>query len=71
MGIFGNLFGGNDDDGDDDDGDDDDRPVAPWQNVSQERLPVEPLREDDDATYWEKPDGSIIATRPVDNEGDD
>ena len=64
MGFFGNLFGGNDDD------DDDDRPVAPFNNVSQEPIPVTFLREDDDAAYWEKPDGSIIATRPTDNEGD-
>jgi hypothetical protein len=66
MGIFGNLFGGNDED------DDDDRPVAPWQNVSQEPEPVDLLAYDDDSAVYVKDDGTYLVGQKVyDNEGDD
>jgi hypothetical protein len=66
MGIFGNLFGGNDDDGDDDD-----RPVAPWQNVSQEEVPVTLVTGDDDTDTWETKGGNLIQTWPFVDQGDD
>jgi hypothetical protein len=65
MGIFGNLFGGNDED------DDDDRPVAPWQNVSQEAEPVDLLAYDDDSAVYVKDDGTyLVGEKVYDNEGD-
>lgn len=69
MGIFGNLFGGNDDDDDDDQTDR--RPPAPWQNVSQEEVPVTLIGRDDDTDTWETKGGNVIQTWPfVDQEED-
>jgi hypothetical protein len=54
-----------------DDDDDDDRPEAPWQNVSQDEIPVTRVASDASGDYLETPDGTLINTRPFDNEGDD
>jgi hypothetical protein len=57
-----------------DDDDDDDQQFTPgpgFYNVSQEQIPVELVASDASGDYWEKEDGTVINTNPVDNEGDD
>jgi hypothetical protein len=57
-----------------DDDDDDDGKFVPgpgFYNVSQEPQPVDLLASDDDDSWFQRDDGSLIKTRNVDNEGDD
>ncbi len=45
--------------------------VAPWQNVSQDEVPVTPVTCDDDTDTWETPGGNLIQTWPFVDLGDD
>jgi hypothetical protein len=54
--------------------DDDDEEFVPgpgFYNVSQDPEPVDLLSSDEDESWFQKEDGSLIKTRNVDNEGDD
>jgi hypothetical protein len=71
MGLFNRTPTTDDDEDSDYDSDGKFVPGPGFYNVTPVAEPVYLLSSDDDDSYFQKDDGSLIKTQNVDNEGDD